>query len=158
MVLKLVRGANLLLAGLLTGNELGTKLTVHPALEDLGVAERIRAEQALTRRFAAIMPYWMVSTVLSCVATLALSRGRPGSLPTLMGSCCFAGMLASTVLGNVPLNNRTLEIDPEEDQQEFVDLRERWDGLHTLRIVLTVAGLAFLIVGALSDTENRGRR
>jgi hypothetical protein len=158
MALKLVRGTNLLLAGLLTGNEIGTKLAVHPALEDLGVAGRIRAEQALTRRFAAIMPYWMVSTVLSCIAALALARGRPGSLPTLLGSCCFAGMLAATVLGNVPINNRTLEIDPEGDQQEFVELRERWDGLHTLRVILTVSGLAFLVAGALSGTENRVRR
>lgn len=151
---KLARFLNLVLVGLLAGNEVGTKVAVHPALEDLSIEERIRAEQALTRRFAAIMPYWMSSTVVSCVAALALSRGKPGFLPTLFGALCFVGMMVSTLLGNVPINNRMPEIDPEEDQQEFVELRERWDRLHTLRAVLNVSGLVFLVVGALSGKED----
>ena len=61
------------------------------------------------------------------------------------------GMLASTRIGNVPINNRVLEIDPEKEQEEFAELRERWDRLHTLRVVLNVAGLGFLISGALAE-------
>jgi hypothetical protein len=59
MPLKTVRLANLLLAGTLTGNELGTWAAVHPAVERLSPPERLRAEQELTRRFGAIMPAWM---------------------------------------------------------------------------------------------------
>jgi hypothetical protein len=44
VVLKIARFVNLLLAGLLTGNEFGTWAAVHPALGKLPVAERIRAE------------------------------------------------------------------------------------------------------------------
>ncbi|MDQ4083078.1 MAG: DUF1772 domain-containing protein, partial [Actinomycetota bacterium] len=63
------------------------------------------------------------------------------------------GMLASTTLGNIPINNRVLELSPETDHEEFVELRERWDRLHTLRVVLNLAGLAFLCLGALSEAE-----
>jgi uncharacterized membrane protein len=155
MVLKAVRFVNLMLAGLLVGNEFGTKVAVHPALERLSVPERIRAEQEVTRRYAAIMPLWMSSVIVSCAPVLALSRRTAAFLPTLVGTACFVGMLASTLTGNVPINDRVLELSPERDQEEFVELRERWDRLHTLRVVLNVAGLAFLCLGALRDDNRR---
>jgi hypothetical protein len=154
MALKIARFVNLLLAGLLAGNELGTWAVVHPSLERLGPPERIRAEQELTKRFGAIMPFWMGSTIISCVAALMALRGSVGFRHTLTGTGCFVAMLASTRLGNVPINNRVLEMDPAKDQEEFARLRNRWDRLHTLRVVLNVAGFGFLISGALA--EDRG--
>lgn len=152
----ITRFVNLMAAGLLAGNELGTWAAVHPALERLSPPERVRAEQEMTRRFGAIMPFWMAAAVLSCLPNLALSAGKPGFRPTLIGALCFAAMLASTRLGNVPINNRTLEIDPETGIEEFERLRERWDRLHTLRVALTTTGLGFLVVGTLSGSETGG--
>jgi hypothetical protein len=138
---------------MLAGNEFGTWAAVHPSLGKLDPAERIRAEQEVTRRYGAIMPAWMGSTVVSCLLALVLSRGSSGFRSTLFGTACFVGMLLSTRIGNVPINNRVLEIDPEKDQEEFARLRERWDRLHTLRVALNVAGLGFLISGALAEDE-----
>jgi phospholipid N-methyltransferase len=113
-------------------------------LEKLSTPERIRAEQEVTRRYSAIMPVWMLSVIVSCLPVVALSR---------KGTVCFVGMLASTLIGNVPINNRVLELSPETDGEEFVKLRERWDRLHTRRVVLNVAGLAFLCLGALRGAD-----
>ncbi len=146
----ITRFVNLMAAGLLAGNELGTWAAVHPALERLSPPERVRAEQELTRRFGAIMPFWMATAVLSCLPNLALSAGKPGFRPTLAGTLCFAAMLASTRLGNVPINERTLEIDPEKDIKDFERLRDRWGRLHTLRVALTTAGIGFLVAGTVS--------
>jgi uncharacterized membrane protein len=151
MFSRFIRSANLVLAGMLAGNEFGTWAAVHPSLGKLDPAERIRAEQEVTRRYGAIMPAWMGSTVVSCLLALVLSRGSSGFRSTLFGTACFVGMLLSTRIGNVPINNRVLEIDPEKDQEEFARLRERWDRLHTLRVALNVAGLGFLISGALAE-------
>ena len=49
MISKAMRFVNLVLAGSLAGNEFGTKVALHPALEELSTPERIRAEQAVTR-------------------------------------------------------------------------------------------------------------
>jgi uncharacterized membrane protein len=149
MVLKISRFFNLVLAGLLAGNELGTRVAVHPALCRLSTSERIRAEQQVTRRFAAIMPLWMVSIILSCLSVLALGRNSAGFRHSLLGTVCFATMLLTTLFGNVPINNRVLELSPETDGEEFVELRERWDRLHTVRALLNVAGLGFLTAGTL---------
>ena len=155
MISKAARFVNLVLAGLLAGNELGTKVALHPSLEKLGAPERIRAEQEVTRRYGAIMPFWMLSTLASCLPALALSRGSRGFAPTLLGTACFAGMLLSTLLGNVPINNRVLEMDPDKDGEEFVELRERWDKLHSLRVALDVAGFGMLVAGALAGDQRR---
>ena len=154
MMYRTIRFANLVLAGMLAGNEFGTWAAVHPSLGKLRPPERIRAEQEVTKRFATIMPLWVGSTIISCLATLVVSRGSAGFRNTLLGTACLVGMLASTRLGNVPINSRILEIDPEKEQEEFAALRERWDQLHTLRVVLNLAGLGFLISGTLA--EDRG--
>ncbi|HZC84446.1 MAG TPA: hypothetical protein VE194_08450, partial [Rubrobacter sp.] len=96
MFSRFVRFINLALAGMLAGNEFGTWAAVHPALGKLGAAERLRAEQEVTRRYAAIMPAWMGSTVACCVLALLISRGSAGFRSTLFGTVCFVGMLAST--------------------------------------------------------------
>src|SRR5215211_2073174 len=153
MLSRFIRAANLVLAGMLAGNEFGTWAAVHPSLGKLDPAECIRAEQEITRRYGAIMPAWMGSTVVSCILALVLSRGSTGFRSTLFGTACFVGMLLSTRIGNVPINNRVLEIDPEKDQEEFARLRERWDRLHTLRVALNEAGLGFLVAGALAEDD-----
>lgn len=100
------------------------------------------------------MPVWMGSTVASSVLAVLLSRGSAGFRSTLLGAACFVGMLVSTRVGNVPINNRVLEMDPKNDQEEFARLRERWDRLHTLRVALNVAGLGLLCAGAFSEEED----
>jgi anthrone oxygenase-like protein len=147
MVFKIARFVNLLLMGLLAGNEFGTWAAVHPALGQLSVAERVRAEQEVTRRYAKMMPFWMSSTILSCLPVLALGRRTSGFRYSLLGALCFATMLLTTFLGNVPINNRVLELSPEADGEKFVELRKRWDRLHTIRALLNVAGLGFLSAG-----------
>ncbi len=152
MILKVARFVNLILAALLAGNEFGTWAAVHPALGRLSTAERIRSEQEVTRRFAAIMPFWMSSVILSCLPVLALARDRR---PVFAGTACFVAMLLSTLFGNVPINNRVLELSPETDAEEFSQLRERWDRLHALRVLLNVAGLSLLQLGALREEKHR---
>lgn len=152
MVLRTVRFANLVLAGTLAGNELGTWAAVHPALERLSPPERLRAEQEITRRFGAIMPAWMGAALASCFAAAFFSRGSAGFRGALLGALCFAAMLASTRLGNVPINARTLELT-EDNIAEFELLRERWGRLHTLRVVLTATGFAALVSDALAGGE-----
>jgi hypothetical protein len=101
------------------------------------------------------MPFWMSSVIVSCLPVLVLSRKTSAFLPTLVAMACFVAMLASTLRGNVPINDRVLELAPEADDEEFAELRERWDRLHTLRVALNVAGLTFLCVGALRADGRR---
>jgi hypothetical protein len=81
------------------------------------------------------------------------SRGSARFGRTLLGTVCFLSMLTSTRLGNVPINDRVIDMDPEKDQEEFARLRRRWDRLHALRVALNVTEMALFVSGALSEDD-----
>jgi hypothetical protein len=156
--LKVARLANLVLVGMLTGNEFGTLAGIYPALDRISPMARLEAEQGVFRRLGKIMPFYMGSTLASFLPVLALQR-RPGSPAfrfTLAGLACFVAMVMITRRGNLPINERIEELPAEEASlEEFGELRERWDRLHAARNVLNVAGLIFTSLGALSESRSR---
>jgi uncharacterized membrane protein len=153
MLRTVARVVNVALAGTLTGNEIGSRIAVHPALGELAPAEHVRAEQALTRRYGRVMPVAMTATLASFAPVLALERERtsPRALLGLAGLGSYGAMLALTLTRNVPINRRLLALDPDvpADQDEFRVLRRRWDRLHTARNALDVAGLACAVLAAV---------
>lgn len=113
-----------------------------PARRAYGRSRKQRADTGRSCHFG-----W--AAIVSCLPVLAAS-GRRGRSSIFAGMLCFAAMLAVTLLGNVPINDRILELAPETGFERFTNLRERWDTLHTARIILDVAGFGFFIAGALS--------
>ncbi len=157
MTLKAARFANLILAGVLTGNEFGGFVGFHPALYRLPPYAHASAEQAITARFGKIMPPFMTATIVSFVPVLSLARERRSFGFTLAGMLCYLVMLGVTFAGNMPINRRILELDPETvSSEELLALRRRWDTFHAARNGLNAAGLVFTILGTLSDSEGRG--
>lgn len=148
---KAARFVNLFLAGALTGNEFGGWAGLHPALYELPPEAHVRSEQAVTRRYGQIMPAFMIATIASFGPVLALSENRRSSRFATGGMLCYGAMLAVTFAGNIPINRRTLELDPETvPRKEFLELRRRWDTHHTARNLLNAAGLSCAILSALS--------
>jgi hypothetical protein len=134
------------LAGVLTGSELTSWGVVHPTLWKLEHRAQVHAEKLMYRRFASVDPFLMTATVAACFVAAAASGGGRAAL-VLAGGGCFACMLAITWLGNMPINVRVFRWDEEGgDPGEWRRIRRRWDGFHTARIVLDVAG--FLLVSA----------
>ncbi|MBD0354223.1 MAG: DUF1772 domain-containing protein [Rubrobacteraceae bacterium] len=157
MVLKMARFINLLLTGVLTGNEFGGFVGFHPALYELPTEAHARAERAITSRFGKIMPPFMTAAILSFVPVLSLVRDRrsPSFFFTLVGMLCYVAMLAVTFAGNMPVNRRMLEMDPGTvSGEELVELRRRWDRFHTARNVFNFFGFASALLGALSEGTN----
>jgi uncharacterized membrane protein len=156
MLLKAARFLNLLLTGVLTGNEFGGFVGFHPALYVLPTEAHARAERAITGRFGKVMPPFMTAAILSFVPVLSLTKDRrsPSHFFTLAGMLCYASMLAVTFAGNMPVNRRMLEMDPGTvSGEELVGLRRRWDRFHAVRNVLNFLGFASALLGALSESR-----
>ena len=158
MALKAVRFLNLLLAGVLTGNEFGGFVGFHPALYELPTEAHVRAERAITSRFGKLMPSFMTAAIVSFVPILSLARDRrsPSFVFTMVGMLCYVAMLAVTFAGNMPVNRRMLEMDTDSvSGEELIDLRRRWDRFHAVRNVLNFLGFTSALLGALfEDTAN----
>ena len=154
MALKAMRFLNLLLAGVLAGNEFGGFAGFHPALYELPTEAHARAERAITSRFAKLMPPFMTATIVSFVPVISLVSNRRSLsfVFTLVGMLCYVTMLALTFAGNMPINRRVLELDSATvSREEFIELRRRWDRFHAARNVLNFLGFASALVGALSE-------
>ena len=159
MIGTVARVANVVLVGMLTGNEFGSLVTVHPALDALPLPARIEAERAMTRCYGGVMPVFMSSTIASFLPVLATTRPRTGAAFrfTLAGLACYGAMLGITLTLNVPINNRLLEIPAvDKSGEEFAALTGRWRRLHVGRNLLNVAGLTCTALGALSNARSRG--
>ena len=157
MALKAMRFLNLLLAGVLTGNEFGGFVGFHPALYELPTEAHARAERAITSRFGKLMPPFMTSAIVSFVPILSLDKNRrsPSFVLTLVGMLCYVAMLAVTFAGNMPINRQVLELDPATvSREEFIELRRRWDRFHATRNVLNLLGFVSALSGALSESRN----
>lgn len=144
---------NLMLAGLLTGNELGGWVAVHPALDKLPPPTRLRAEQAVYARYGKIMPFLMTATVASGVLAASKTSDRASAYfrLTAAGSACYAAMLCVTLVGNVPINKEILSLpDDPTGYAQLPPLRRQWDRLHSVRNVLNLAGLGLTVAGALA--------
>ena len=160
MILKTARFLNLLLTGVLTGNEFGGFVGFHPALYELPTEAHARAERAITSRFGKIMPPFMTAAILSFVPVLSLVRNRRSTsfFFTLVGMLCYVAMLAVTFAGNMPVNRRILEMDPgTASSEELLELRRRWDRFHAARNTLNFFGFASALLGALSQGTNDQR-
>lgn len=133
-----------LLAGLLAGSELTSRGVVHPTLWKLEHREQVRAEKLMYRRFASIDPFLMTATVIACFVAAGSLDGDSSKL-ALAAGLCFATMLAITLAGNMPLNLKVFGWDEEEgDPEEWRRIRRRWDRLHTVRVVLDLAGFVLI--------------
>jgi uncharacterized membrane protein len=145
---------NLLLVALVVGNEFGTWAVVHRAVAQLSIPEQVRAEQALTRRYAQLMPPLMIAALVSGGLVLAVSAAGPGSVPwmlTLAATACLAAMLGITLVGNQPINRATLQQDPDVQPHVWLALRGRWNRLHDWRVLLDFAAFVLFAVGMLIE-------
>ena len=159
-MLKIARVVNLVLAGMLTGNEFSGLLAIYPALGKIPPLARLQAEQEIYKRYGGIMPFYMSSTIASFVPVLALQRRpkTPAFRLTLAGMACFAAMLGITLTRNLPINARIEALPTEEASvEEFEDLRDRWDRLHVARNALNVAGFVLTCLGALAGSSGNER-
>jgi uncharacterized membrane protein len=157
MALKAAQFVNLLLTGVLTGNEFGSWAGLHPALRELPHQAHVRSEQAITRRYGNMMPALMTGVLISFVPVLSLVSDRRSLsfLFDLAGMLCYVTMLMITLAGNIPINRRTLELDPDTtSREEFLELRARWDRLHTTRNVMNLTGFGLVILGVLTSSQS----
>lgn len=133
----------LVLLGTLAGNELAVGAFVHPTLSRLSDENHAAAVQALGRVLGKVMPFWFVSTFLA-VAHLAWHRG--GCMYWLSSLLVVASVLF-TFWGPLPINHRVVAWDLKSLPSNWKADRRRWDRLHAIRILITLAALVALACG-----------
>ena len=100
----------------------------------------------------------LVLTVLAPLVALVALRHRRGSTAWRLAAVSFLiyliGVMAYTVLLNVPINNAMLDWDAASPPSDWADQRDRWDLLNTIRTPVTIAvfvGYLLALTGLVRD-------
>jgi uncharacterized membrane protein len=143
---------SILAASLMTGNELTVALFLHPTLSRLPDAVHAPAARAFAKLFGRVMPFWYALVfALSAVETwLRLPLTSLSAELLLTSTILWLLTIVFTVIFPVPLNNRIAAWDVNAIPKDWKLQRQRWDRLHTIRVVALLAALICLVVGILT--------
>ena len=132
--------------GLLTGTEFTVSVFINPVLQKLEEGAQARAISLFAARLGRAMPFWYASSLLLLILEATIRRRERGLVLIIAAAVIWAAVILLTVLFLMPINNRMMRLDsgsfPEGARREH----ERWNRLHSLRVmVLVVALVCFLL-------------
>ncbi len=88
--------------------------------------------------------------ILSIVTTFFTPRKTMAFYFTLAGAILMIGAMLITLSVNVPIDNQIKVWTINSLPANWDQIRDRWESFHTLRTFVSVAGLASILVGALT--------
>ena len=141
---------SLLISGLLVGNEMAVAFFIHPVLYSVPEDAHARVVKPLAGRLGRFMPPWYALTLLFAILQLLVEPR--GSLSWWL--CCAAAVLMAliiivTIILLVPINNRIAGWDLDRLPADWLNMRQRWDLYHRVRVLLLVFVFALLILSAV---------
>jgi uncharacterized membrane protein len=102
--------------------------------------------------FTIPLPTIVILGVLFTGISAFLARSeRPNFYLLIAASVCIIAVALITRFGNIPINNQILIWSISSPPSNWADLAQRWWQLQTLRTVLAIGALAFLISAALAQ-------
>jgi len=138
--------------GVISGLLFAFSIVVMRALQQLPTAAGVLAMQRIN--VLIINPLFLATFLGSSALCLGVAviavRGIPstGALLLLAGAVAYLlGPLATTVVFNVPLNNRLAKVVPHEAEAEWPKYVSAWLRWNHVRTALGVTGTALLAVG-----------
>lgn len=107
-----------------------------------------------------ILPVLVLTALAPVVALVALRHRRTSTawrLAALSFAVYLVGVMAYTILLNVPINNAMLAWDAANPPADWAELRDRWDLLNTIRTFVTIAAFVGYLVALLALVRDRAR-
>lgn len=95
------------------------------------------------------MPFWYAGTLLLTVAVAVVFPWKAGSWAVVGAGALFAAAIGLTIAILVPINNRVAGWEADALPSDWKIQRRRWDRVHSLRVVLLLAGWLALVAGVL---------
>ena len=151
MILKIFELVSIVLSALVGGMYWGPWLALSRSLNTLKPEVFLDVVDRLNRNMAGLMTVLTPLGLLSIVPVLALSYSR---LPLtfflyLAGFLCFLIALLVTVLIEVPIVKQIVTWTVPTLPNDWAQMRDRWGAFHIVRVVVGIAGLVFLVGGAI---------
>ncbi|OII10886.1 hypothetical protein BIU97_08340 [Curtobacterium sp. MCBA15_009] len=133
----------LVLVGLLAGEEFIVRWGVQPAVAALPDDAHLRTRIALVRSLKVVVPALMVPAVLASVAVVVVAGGAAGLGWRIAALGALVVFVLASFLGTVPINIGVNDWDPTDPPADWRRTVARWERIDVLRS--TAAGVAFVL-------------
>jgi hypothetical protein len=137
--------------GLMCGSELNVAAFGHPTLNRQPLDVHIPVRASFATLFGRVMPFWMAaSTLLNFL--LLLPFEHLGVLAGHLAQIAFAIQVFAilfSLVGPVPINNRTKLWTPANLPTDWKAQERRWDLYHWIRTCGLIVAFTLLVVSAL---------
>jgi uncharacterized membrane protein len=145
VVLEIIQ---LVLIGLLAGEELVVRYGVQPAMDSLPEQAHLRTRIALVKRLKVVVPVLMLPAVAASIALLLVAADgnlawRAGGMAALIGFLLFS------FLGTVPINMKVNDWDAENPPADWRSVVRRWESIDTFRSAAAILAFALFAVAAI---------
>jgi hypothetical protein len=151
MILKIAEIVSIvvtaLAAGMFFGPWLALTISIRTFAPDVFLAIVGRLNTNMARIMTALLPL----ALLSMIPVLFFSYSvQPDTLiATLAAFALFVAALLVTMLIEVPIVQQIVTWTVPTLPDNWQELRDRWGAFHILRVVASLAGFVFLVVGAV---------
>lgn len=153
MVRKFVLFAALLFAALVAGAAFAIWFDYNP--RGMSPAFYTEKMQHAIGVFTIPLPTVVVLAVLFTIAAAFLARSeRPNFYLLIAASICIVAVALITRFGNIPINNQILTWSINSPPSNWAGWAQKWWQLQTLRTVLAIGALAFLISATLAQRHS----
>jgi uncharacterized membrane protein len=143
----------IVLSGLVAGSLVFTHVALNPASRKLWAAAYVAYHQAINRTADPFMPRLVKATALTGLALVFATRAQADdgwSFALLIaGVAGTAAVAALTIAYNVPINRQVATWSIEAPPQDWEAIRDRWNRVHVVRTVVSVATCAAFAGGYL---------
>lgn len=133
----------LVLLGLLAGEEFIVRWGVQPALQALPDESHVRARIALVKSLKVVVPILMLPTVVASVAALVPAEQGAGQDWRIAGLVALTVFVLASFLGTVPINVGVNDWNPDAPPADWKAVVARWERIDVLRS--SAAGTAFVL-------------
>jgi hypothetical protein len=137
--------------GLMCGSELNVAVFAHPTLNRQPLHVHIPVRASFARLFGKVMPFWMVASALLNLLLL-FPMAHLGVLAGHLAQVALAIQVAAilfSLVGPVPINNRTKLWTPTNLPTNWTAQERRWDLYHWIRTSGLIVAFILLVVSAL---------
>jgi hypothetical protein len=142
-----------MLYALVAGVLWGTWLSLARTMTSYDAAAFLADGKHMIANLAGVMPVLMISAAVLGVAVVAALFARRSAVAAwlaLAGLLLLGAVIAVTLAVEVPIDNQIKTWTTTTLPANWMNIRARWAGWHTLRTFLSLAGLAAVIAATLT--------
>ncbi|WP_423919175.1 anthrone oxygenase family protein [Frigoribacterium sp. 2-23] len=133
----------LVLVGLLAGEELIVRWGIQPALRRLPDDAHVRTRIALVKSLKVVVPIVMVPAVLASVAVVVIAGADDGLGWRIAAMAALVVFALASFVGTVPINIGVNDWDAADPPADWKHVVRRWERIDVVRS--SAAGLAFVL-------------